>query len=133
MEYLQNLLGNAPFPFVSDLVLSLMAAISPCPLDTDITAIGCISKDIQSRRKVFYNSLVFTQTHALTYTAIGLIMFFTVGELNVSGLLQQWGGKLLGPLLIIIGLFMLGFFNFIKVPGPGSLTARMEESANKGF
>jgi len=133
MEYLQNLLGNAQFPFISAFVLGLMTAISPCPLATNITAIGFISKDMQNRRKVFYNGLVYTLGRAITYTAIGLIMFFTVGELNVSGLLQQWGEKLLGPLLIIIGLFMLGVFNFIKLPGGRSLTARSEERANKGF
>ncbi|HRW95108.1 MAG TPA: aromatic aminobenezylarsenical efflux permease ArsG family transporter [Bacteroidales bacterium] len=133
MEYLQNLLGNAQFPFVSAFVLGLMTAISPCPLATNITAIGFISKDMQSRRKVFYNGLVYTLGRAITYTVIGLILFFSMGELNVSGILQQWGEKLLGPLLIIIGLFMLGVFNFIKLPGGRSLTARMEERANKGF
>jgi len=133
MEYLQNLLGNAQFPFVSAFVLGLMTAISPCPLATNITAIGFISKDMQSRRKVFYNGLVYTLGRAITYTVIGLILFFSMGELNVSGILQQWGEKLLGPLLSIIGLFMLGVFNFIKLPGGRSLTARMEERANKGF
>ncbi len=133
MEYLQNLLGNAQFPFVSAFILGLMTAISPCPLATNITAIGFISKDIQSSRKVFYNGLIYTLGRAITYTVIGLILFFTMGELNVSGFLQQWGEKLLGPLLIIIGLFMLGVFNFIKLPGAGSLTACMEERANKGF
>lgn len=133
MEYLQNLLGNAQFPFVSAFVLGLMTAISPCPLTTNITAIGFISKDIHNRRKVFYNGLIYTLGRAITYTVIGLILFFSMGELNVSGILQQWGEKLLGPLLIIIGLFMLGVFNFIKLPGAGSLTARMEKRSNKGF
>ena len=133
MEYLQNLLGNAQFPFVSAFVLGLMTAISPCPLTTNITAIGFISKDIHNRRKVFYNGLIYTLGRAITYTVIGLILFFSMRELNVSGILQQWGEKLLGPLLIIIGLFMLGVFNFIKLPGAGSLTARMEKRSNKGF
>jgi len=106
MEFLQNLLANAQFPFISAFVLGLMTAISPCPLATNITAIGYISKDIQSRKRVFYNGLVYTLGRAITYTVIGLVMFFSVGELNVSGLLQQWGEKLLGPLLIIIGLFL---------------------------
>ncbi|MFA6326971.1 MAG: sulfite exporter TauE/SafE family protein, partial [Bacteroidales bacterium] len=117
MEFLQNLLGNAQFPFISAFVLGLMTAISPCPLATNITAIGYISKDIQSRQRVFYNGLVYTLGRAITYTVIGLILFLSVGELNVSGVLQQWGEKILGPLLILIGLFMLGVFNFIKWPG----------------
>ncbi|HBG53559.1 MAG TPA: cytochrome C biogenesis protein [Rikenellaceae bacterium] len=133
MEFLHNLLENARFPFVSAFVLGLMTAISPCPLATNITAIGFISKDMHSRRRVFYNGLVYTLGRAITYTVIGLILFLSMGELNMSGFLQQWGEKLIGPLLIIIGLFMLGVFNFIKLPGSGSLTARMEERANKGF
>ena len=133
MEFLHNLLENARFPFVSAFVLGLMTAISPCPLATNITAIGFISKDMHSRRRVFYNGLIYTLGRAITYTVIGLILFLSMGELNMSGFLQQWGEKLIGPLLIIIGLFMLGVFNFIKLPGSGSLTARMEERANKGF
>lgn len=105
----------------------------PCPLATNITAIGFISKDIESRKKVFYNGLIYTLGRAITYTTIGLIFFFGAGEFHFSGFLQQWGEKLLGPLLIIIGLFMIGAFNFIKIPGMGSLTEKMESRANKGF
>lgn len=39
MEFLQNLLGNTQFPFVSAFILGLMTAISPCPLATNITAV----------------------------------------------------------------------------------------------
>ena len=133
MEVLQNFLENSQFPLLSAFILGLMTAVSPCPLATNITAIGFISKDIESRKKVFYNGLVYTLGRAITYTLIGLIFFFGAGEINISGFLQQWGEKLLGPLLIIIGLFMIGAFNFIKIPGLGSLTAKMENRANKGF
>jgi len=133
MEVLQNFLENSQFPLLSAFILGLMTAISPCPLATNITAIGFISKDIESRKKVFYNGLIYMLGRAITYTSIGLIFFFSAGEIQMSGFLQQWGEKLLGPLLIIIGLFMLGAFNFIKIPGLGSLTAKMETRANKGF
>jgi len=133
MEVLQNFLENSQFPLLSAFILGLMTAISPCPLATNITAIGFISKDIESRKKVFYNGLVYTLGRAITYTTIGLVFFFSAGELHLSGFLQQWGEKLLGPLMILIGLFMLGAFNFIKIPGLGSLTAKMETSANNGF
>jgi cytochrome c-type biogenesis protein len=133
MEVLQNFLENSQFPLLSAFILGLMTAISPCPLATNITAIGFISKDIESRKKVFYNGLIYTLGRAITYTTIGLIFFFSAGEIRMSGFLQQWGEKFLGPLMIIIGLFMLGAFNFIKIPGLGSLTAKMENRANKGF
>jgi sulfite exporter TauE/SafE len=133
MEVLQNFLENTQLPLLSAFILGLMTAISPCPLATNITAVGFISKDIESRRKVFYNGLVYTLGRAITYTAIGFIFFFSAEEIQISGFLQQWGEKLLGPLLIIIGLFMLGAFNFIKIPGLGRLNNRMDDNAKKGF
>ena len=133
MEVLQTFLENSQFPFLSAFLLGLMTAISPCPLATNITAIGFISKDIVSRKKVFYNGLVYTLGRAVAYTAIGLLFFFGAGEMKISGFLQLWGEKLLGPLLILIGLFMIGAFNFVRIPGLGSFTQKMENNASKGF
>jgi sulfite exporter TauE/SafE len=109
-----------------------MTAISPCPLATNITAIGFISKDIVSQRKVFINGLVYTLGRAITYTAIGLLFFFGASQFEFAGFFQEWGEKLLGPLLIIIGLFMLGILK-LKIPGIGSLTEKMENKSNSGF
>src|SRR5574344_2181820 len=133
MDVSQQWLDSTQLPFLSAFLLGLMTAISPCPLAANITAIGYISKDIVSRKKVFYNGLVYTLGRAITYTVIGLLFYFGAGKINIAGFLQQWGEKILGPLLILIGLFMLGAFNFIRLPGVGSLTSTMENRANKGF
>lgn len=133
MELLQNFLENSQFPLFTAFILGLMTAISPCPLATNITAIGYISKNIESRKKVFYNGLLYTLGRAITYTTIGLIFFFGAGEFHLSGFLQQWGEKLLGPLLIVIGLFMIGALNFIHIPGLSSITEKMESRNNKSF
>lgn len=133
MDVLQNFLENSQFPLFSAFILGLMTAVSPCPMATNITAIGFISKDIENRRKVFYNGLVYTLGRAFSYTAIGLLFFFGAGQFQLEGFFQNWGEKLLGPLLIIIGLFMLGVLNFIKIPGLGFLSEKMESRANKGF
>ncbi len=132
MEVLQNFLETSQFPILTAFILGLMTAISPCPLATNITAIGFISKDIVSQRKVFVNGLVYTLGRAISYTAIGLIFFFGASQFEFAGFFQEWGEKLLGPLLIIIGLFMLGILN-LKIPGIGSLTEKMENKSNSGF
>lgn len=133
MEVLQQFLDNTEIPLLSALILGLMTAISPCPLATNITAIGFISKDIESRKKVFYNGLIYTLGRAITYTGIGLLFFFGAEQFRIQGFISNWGEKLLGPLLIIIGLFMIGAFNFISIPGLGKLSEKMENHANKGF
>lgn len=108
MEFLQTLLENAQFPLISAFVLGIMTAISPCPLATNITAIAYIGKDIENKRQVFINGFIYTLGRAISYTVIGLIFYFGVSQFNVSSFFQTWGEKLLGPLLIIIGLIMLG-------------------------
>lgn len=132
MEYLQQFYENAQWPFLSAFILGLMTAISPCPLATNITAVGYISKDIENRRKVFINGLVYTLGRAVTYTAIGIIFFFGASKFQVAGFLQQWGEKLLGPLLVIIGIFMLDIIR-INFPGLGSLTEKMGQKSRSGF
>lgn len=132
MEVLQNLLETSQFPIFTAFILGLMTAISPCPLATNITAIGFISKDIVNRRKVFVNGLVYTLGRAITYTVIGLLFFFGASQFEFAGFFQEWGEKLLGPLLIIIGLFMLGILR-LKIPGISSLTEKMGRKSGGGF
>ncbi|WP_430974137.1 aromatic aminobenezylarsenical efflux permease ArsG family transporter [Sunxiuqinia rutila] len=133
MELLQNLLENAQFPLLSAFLLGLMTAISPCPLATNITAIGYISKDLENRKTVFYNGLIYTLGRAISYSALGLLLFIGAEQFQLEGFFQSWGEKLLGPLLVLIGLVMLGVFNFIRIPGLGALSDRMENKVHNGF
>ncbi|MCD6111930.1 MAG: sulfite exporter TauE/SafE family protein [Bacteroidales bacterium] len=133
MEFLQNWLGSTTqLPFLTAFILGLMTAISPCPLATNITAIAFIGKDINNKRKVFFNGLIYTLGRAITYTGLGLIFYFGASQFKISRFVQQWGEKLLGPILILIGLFMLDFIK-IKFPGFGKLTEKMEKKSQSGF
>ena len=132
MEFLQTLFENSQVPLLSAFLLGLMTAISPCPLATNITAIGYISKDLENRRKVFYNGLIYTLGRAISYTTIGVLLYLGASQFSLSGFFQSWGEKLLGPLLIIIGLFMLGILH-IKIPGISGLADRLERRNNSGF
>ena len=132
MEFLQQLFENSQFPIISAFVLGLMTAISPCPLATNITAIAYIGKDIENKNLVFRNGLVYTLGRAISYTAIGLLFFFGASQFKVSSIFQQWGEKILGPLLIIIGLIMLGILNF-KSKGINNLIQKYTDSRAVSF
>ena len=132
MNFLVNLLDNSTMPWLSALVLGLMTSISPCPLATNITAVGFISKDIKDRNRVFINGLLYTLGRAISYTAIALVIYFGADQFKFSGFLQIYGEKLLGPLLIIIGLFMLDVIK-IKFPGMSGLTSKMEAKTKWGY
>lgn len=131
-EILKSLLENSDIAILSAFVLGLMTAISPCPLATNITAIGFISKDIENKKKVFFNGIVYTLGRAISYTGIGLIFYFGASQVEISSWLQQWGEKILGPLLIIIGLFMLGIIN-INISGFNKLNDNIEKKAKNSY
>lgn len=132
MEVLQNILENTQLPVLSAFVLGLMTSISPCPLATNITAIAFIGKDIEKKSRVFYNGLIYTLGRAITYTTLGLMFFWGASQFQLSGFIQQWGEKILGPLLLIIGLFMLDVIRF-HLPGFSKVTDNMETKGRKGF
>jgi hypothetical protein len=125
MEFLTNLLESSTLPWLSAFVLGLMTAISPCPLVTNITAIGFISKDIKNRNRVFLNGVFYTLGRGISYSIVALVIFFGADQFKFSGFFQLYGEKILGPLLIIIGLFMLDVLK-IKFPGLSRLTTKLE-------
>lgn len=131
-EFLTGILESSKMPWLSALALGLMTAISPCPLATNITAIGFLSKDIENRNRVFLNGLLYTSGRAITYTGIALIIFLGADLLKFSGFFQRYGEKFIGPLLIIIGLFMLDVIK-IKFPVLGGLTAKMQNKTSWGY
>ena len=131
-ESLINLLNNSSIPILSAFILGLLTAISPCPLATNITAIGFIGKDLENRNRVFYSGLIYTVGRATSYTALALILYLGADQLKFSGFFQQYGKKIIGPLLIVIGLVMLGIikFNFLST---GRLTERFQQKNRKGY
>lgn len=110
-----------------------MTAISPCPLATNISAIGFISRDLTDRRRVFINGLVYTLGRAVTYVGIALIIFLGASQMNISGWFQKWGEKLLGPGLILIGLFMLDLIKIRLPGGMGSFADKLGEKGRKSY
>jgi sulfite exporter TauE/SafE len=132
MEFLQKILENSQYSFLTAAILGLMTAISPCPLATNISAIGYIGRDIEDRRRVFINGLVYTLGRAVSYTVIALVIYFGASQMDISGWFQRWGEKLLGPVLIIIGLFMLDFIT-LNLPGVGSFSEKLGERGRKSY
>ncbi len=124
-DLLSSLLESNSAPWLSAFILGLMTAISPCPLATNITAVGFISRDIENKHRVFLNGILYTLGRAITYTIIPLIIFFGVDQLKFSGFFQRYGEKIIGPLLIVIGLFMLDFIK-VNFPAMNRLSTRMQ-------
>ena len=135
MEFLQNLVDNSQFPILTAFALGLMTAISPCPLATNISAIGFIGKDVHNRRRVFINGIIYTLGRAISYTVLGVILILILRQgssiFKIQRVISTYGEMFIGPLLIVIGVFMLDLIR-INLKGSGKLSAKAEERASGG-
>jgi cytochrome c-type biogenesis protein len=110
-------MGESPVPIIAAFFLGLMTAISPCPLATNITAIAYISKRIDNSRHTLLAGFVYTLGRMAAYVAVAsAIVFFGMNLQTIALGLQHYGEWLLGPFLILCGIFLLDIFHFDRLP-----------------
>lgn len=109
--------------------LGLLTSISPCPLATNIAAISFIGRRVESPRRVFLSGLLYTVGRTLAYLALAVLLVASVLSVpELSMFLQRSMNKLLGPLLILVGMFLLDLIS-VNLPSSGvgqSLQKRLD-------
>lgn len=108
MELINTIIVNYNIPILSAFLLGILTSISPCPLATNITAIAYISKDIKTPKHTILSGLFYTLGRGISYTLLATLIYFGFSSFQISRIFQGWGDKVLGPVLIIIGLIMFG-------------------------
>jgi cytochrome c biogenesis protein CcdA len=127
-------MGTSSIPLLAAFFIGLMTAISPCPLATNITAIAYASKKIDHSKHTIIVSFLYTLGRMFTYVAIAsLIVWFGVNVQVISSFLQKYGERILGPLLIIIGIIMLDIIKINIFKSNTKLDSLKEKLAKKGF
>ncbi|MGZ5432747.1 MAG: aromatic aminobenezylarsenical efflux permease ArsG family transporter [Thermoanaerobaculia bacterium] len=96
--------------------LGILTSISPCPLATNVAAIAFVSRDGGSPRRALAAGLLYTLGRSVAYVALAAIAVLAVGRLlSVSSFLQETFYKLLGPLLIVVGMVLVGLID-LRLP-----------------
>ena len=98
--------------------MGLLTSVSPCPLAANIAAMSYVGREIGSRRRTLLAGLLYTLGRAFAYTALAALL---VGGLlsipEVALFLQAHMNRILGPLLIAVGVVLL---EWVRLPGFGS-------------
>ena len=92
--------------------LGILTSISPCPLASNIAALSFLSKDLSRRSHAVISGLLYTAGRALVY--IVLAAFIVRGALSIPSValfLQGSMNRFMGPVLIAVGLVLLGALN----------------------
>ena len=111
--------------------LGILTSISPCPLATNIAAISYIGKQVANIRRVLLSGVAYSIGRMLTYLFVGGIVVAGVLSIPaVSTFLQRYMIMILGPILIIAGMFLLNLIRF-NLSGPG-MSETAQRYADKG-
>ena len=129
-EYLHTLLSSSTSPYLTAFILGILINISPCPLCTNITAVSYLSKDIGNRKKVVLNSFLYMLGKTLAYVGLGLILYYTANILSIREFFEEYGEKILGPILVLVGILLL---DIIKIHKHDEHCNHKHFSPNKAF
>jgi cytochrome c-type biogenesis protein len=135
MDLLQILgtMGHNPVPVIAAFFLGLMTAISPCPLATNISAIAFISKKIDNSRHTLLAGTVYTLGRMVAYIAVASAIVLLGMNIQIIALsLQHYGELLLGPFLVLCGVYLLDFIHFDRLPG-GDRVSRFTSGIASGL
>lgn len=102
-------------------LIGITVSVSPCPLATNIAAIGFLSQNLDSRKASLLASLLYTLGRILAYVAIGLLINSSLTAMpSLSYWLQEELPVYLGPVTMLVGLVILDYIplpSFGKTPG----------------
>ena len=109
----------------------ILTSISPCPLATNIAAISFIGKKVGNAPAILISGIYYTLGRMTAYLLVSVLIVYSLLSLpELARFLQKYINIILGPLLIIVGLFLLELIkaNFIKGL---SFSQKFQESAQK--
>jgi cytochrome c-type biogenesis protein len=93
---------------ISAFWLGVLTSISPCPLATNVAAISFVARNLGSSQKVLWSGVLYSVGRMLVYIAIAVFAVTSLLSLpEVSFFLQSNMHKIIGPLLIIVGIVLL--------------------------
>ncbi|GAB4150132.1 MAG: aromatic aminobenezylarsenical efflux permease ArsG family transporter [Planctomycetota bacterium] len=108
----------------------LLTAISPCPMATNIAAVSYIGKRLDSPRMTLIAGLLYTFGRLAAYSVLAMLIVSAVlVQSQISAALTSYMNKVLGPVLIILGVIMLELvpFNF-SIGAGGSKVQKIADS-----
>ena len=116
---------------ISALWLGILTSISPCPMATNIAAISFITRNLESSKRVLRSGLLYSVGRMIAYVVIAVLAVASLLSLpEVAFYLEVYMGKIIGPLLIVVGIILLGVIPLsfsTSIPGGGKL----QEKAGK--
>jgi len=118
---IRALIDTVNLPLVSALLLGLLGATAPCQLSTNVAALAFLTRGIQDARRVWGQTLAFVAGKVTIYMVVGgfiVVLGLQIDQITEAAIPVVIAARRgIGPLLIIVGLFMIGALTFRRSIG----------------
>ena len=126
---LSNLSYDIQIPFIAAFILGILGAFSPCQLSTNVAAFAFISRDAGETKRVTRSALAYLLGKIVVYSLVGgaaILLGLQLAQASIP--VVVFTRKALGPVLIVLGLLMLGVIR-LSLP----IFVRLSESVRRGL
>jgi len=90
--------------------LGIVTSISPCPLATNVAAVSVLARRIDDRRRALAGAVLYAVGRMLVYIILALVVIAGLATMPaLSAFLRREILPLVGPILILVGLVVLGW------------------------
>jgi len=124
-------LDSFVFAMGMSLWFGVLTSISPCPLATNIAAVSYIGRRVDKTGAALIAGVLYMTGRMMTYIALGVVLISSTQMIPaVAMFLQKYMNIALGPLLIVIGIFLLDIIK-LSIPGSGGVNDRMQQRVER--
>lgn len=129
-----SLADSINLPLVSALLFGLIGATAPCQLSTNVAALAYLSRRVDDPRRMWSQTAAFVAGKMTVYLLIGGLVVglgWQFSQLTQTAVpVAVVARRALGPLLVLVGLVMLGVLKLHLSLG-GRLSVWLEEKAKE--
>lgn len=121
--------GYEHIPLLFAFFLGLIGAVAPCQLTGNISAMTIYGNKSLIEKVPWLHVFLFVLGKIVVFSIIGLVIWLLGKEVH-STLTQMFPilRKLIGPLLILVGIFMLGLFSWRKTGKMFKIPTKLRDS-----
>ncbi len=93
---------------IAALWLGILASVSPCPLAANMAAFSFIQKDVTTSGRIIMSGILYSAGRMAAFAAAGLLIISGILAIpEASIFMQRHMNRIIGPILLIVGVFVL--------------------------
>ncbi|MFD2444381.1 sulfite exporter TauE/SafE family protein [Bacillus sp. CGMCC 1.16607] len=120
-------------PILFAFLLGIVGALAPCQFTGNLGAVTVYGNKSIQKQIAWAEILFFISGKIVVFSLFGFIMWMLGSEVKSSFIIYfPWFRKIVGPILVVVGLFMMGIIKINISLSLGSILDRLKKSGKLG-